>query len=427
MDRIINILKKSEADAWEISDVRTTGWEFYFIGHRLDQNRAKDVEHITLKVYKYTEDRQFMGIASAEVASTETEENIRKTVSDLVYQASLVKNRPYQLNQPVKAEPVDAKTGSLSEEAEKFINTMKSIAETDTEYLNSFEIFINQNERRLITSEGIDFTEKYPTSMLDIVVNACRDGHEIELYRIFRAGECVPEMIKHDIEELLQFGKDRLTAQLTPNLGRSAIVLSTDAALGIYRYFLDNLNAAYLVRGMSNFEIGRPVAEDMAGDRVTLRTMRSLKGSPANFAYDDEGAPVRDAVLMEAGVPKEFVGSRMFSQYMEIENSFNVTNWSVDGGSDSADRIRTGSFLEIVEFSDFQVDSMTGDIFGEIRLAYYHDGEGHVTAVSGGSVSGNMQDNIAHMRMSKETRQYANAVIPAVTRLEIINIAGAEK
>ena len=51
--KIAEIVAKSGADAWEITDIKTTGWEFYFIGHRLDQNRAKDIENITLKVYAH--------------------------------------------------------------------------------------------------------------------------------------------------------------------------------------------------------------------------------------------------------------------------------------------------------------------------------------------------------------------------------------
>ena len=43
MDRYIKLLKKHGADDWEILSVKKTGWEFYFIGHRLDQHRAKDV------------------------------------------------------------------------------------------------------------------------------------------------------------------------------------------------------------------------------------------------------------------------------------------------------------------------------------------------------------------------------------------------
>ncbi len=424
MEKYIEILKNCGADAWEAVKTKTKGWEFYFIGHRLDQNRAKNVEYVTFKVYKLSEDGQFLGFASAKVSPTESEEALKKIAADLVYQAGLVKNRPYKLNAPKRFEPLNVKLRPLAEEASDFINTMNSISETETEDLNSFEIFTNQVERRLVNSEGVDVTEVYPTSMLDVVVNARKDDHEIELYRLYEAGGCDPVKIRHDIEELLQIGKDRLVTAPTPHLGKAPAVFSTDAALQIYSYFLDNLNAAYLVRGVSSFEIGKPIAEEISGDKVTLESLRYLPGSPENFACDEEGAPIRDAVLIRDSVPQEFFGSRMFSQYLGLEDSFAVSNWRISGGTVNADDIRSGEFLEIVEFSDFQVDSMTGDIFGEIRLAYYHDGKGNVTPVSGGSVSGNMRDNIGCMRMSKETRIYSNAEIPAVTRLENITVAG---
>ena len=437
MEKMIKLLESSEADAWELTDLKTRGWEFYFIGHRLDQNRAKDVEHIRVKIYKYSEDRQSLGMATAEVSPSESEDMIRKTISDLVYQASLVKNKPYRLNPPVAAEEPrgsltsqdvsERQTGlsPLAEDAKDYITIFQNIAETDTEYLNSYEIFTERNEQRLITSEGIDITQIYPTSMLDIVVNARNDEHEIELYRLYHLGSCSSSQVRQDIEELLRFGKDRLKAVPTPHLGLSAIVLSTDAAVSVYEYFLDNLNAAFLVRGMSQFEIGKPIASQICGDRVTLQSVRFLEGSPSNFSYDSEGAPIRDCVLMESFIPEKFIGSRMFSQYLGLEESFIVSNWSVGGGSKNSEEIRTGQFLEIVEFSDFQVDSMTGDLFGEIRLAYYHDENGQIIPVTGGSVSGNMMDNIGHMYMTRKTRCYANAQIPCATRLEKITIAGA--
>ena len=150
-----------------------------------------------------------------------------------------------------------------------------------------------------------------------------------------------------------------------------------------------------------------------------------MPGSPRNFACDAEGVPVRDELLIEVGTVRGFTGNRMFSQYMGLEDSFILTNWSVSGGTETAESIRSGEFLEIVEFSDFQVDSLTGDIFGEIRLAYYHDGQGQVMPVSGGSVSGSMHDNLGSMRMTKNVRRYANAEIPLATRLEKVTVTGA--
>ena len=87
--------------------------------------------------------------------------------------------------------------------------------------------------------------------------------------------------------------------------------------------------------------------------------------------------------------------------------------------------LRQGEYLEVVEFSDFQVDSMTGDLFGEIRLAYWHDGE-TVTPVSGGSLSGSMLSLAEEMYLSRETVQYDNWRIPAATLLKGVTVTGIE-
>ena len=97
---------------------------------------------------------------------------------------------------------------------------------------------------------------------------------------------------------------------------------------------------------------------------------------------------------------------------------------AVSGGTESAAELRTGDFLEVVEFSDFQADAITGDIAGEIRLAYLHQG-GKVTPVCGGSVSGNIRNLLDGFRFSKETRQYNCVLIPAVTRLQGVSVTGA--
>ena len=78
----------------------------------------------------------------------------------------------------------------------------------------------------------------------------------------------------------------------------------------------------------------------------------------------------------------------------------------------------------MVEFSDFQVDSVTGDLFGEIRLAYWHDGE-TVTPVTGGSLSGSMLELAGEMYFTRESAQYDNWRIPAATLLKGVTVTGA--
>ena len=424
LEQIISLLKESGVHAWELSDVQNRGWEFYFIRHALDQNRAKNVEHIQIKVYQLIEDGKFMGSASAELPPTATLEEAKKLISDLAYRATLVKNRPYPLNPPRAGQPMlDASDTAAI--AEDFIRTMRALPETENEDVNSYEIFVSDKIRRFLNSEGVDITERYPDSMIEVVVNARRDGHEIELYRNFTSGSCDSEALKRDLGKAMAYGRDRLVTRPTPNLEKADVLFSGSDACSIYEYFVDRCNAAMIFRKLSDWTVGKPIAEDIRGDRVNVYARRMLPNSSSNRGFDAEGAPIRDTALLEQSVPKEILGGRMFASYMGLENSFSPTNIEVSGGTKTEEELRRGSYLEAVEFSDFQVDAMTGDIFGEIRLGYWHDGD-TVTPVSGGSVSGSMLDFVKDFSMSVEQAQYDSMRIPALTLLKNVTVTGAE-
>ena len=424
LEQIISLLKESGVHAWELSDVQNRGWEFYFIRHALDQNRAKNVEHIQIKVYQLIEDGKFMGSASAELPPTATAEEAKKLISDLAYRATLVKNRPYPLNPPRAGQPMlDASDTAAI--AEDFIRTMRALPETENEDVNSYEIFVSDKIRRFLNSEGVDITERYPDSMIEVVVNARRDGHEIELYRNFTSGSCDSEALKRDLGKAMAYGRDRLITRPTPNLEKADVLFSGSDACSIYEYFVDRCNAAMIFRKLSDWTVGQPIAEDIRGDRVNVYARRTLPNSSRNRGFDAEGAPIRDTALLEQSVPKEILGGRMFASYMGLENSFSPTNIEVSGGTKTEEELRRGSYLEAVEFSDFQVDAMTGDIFGEIRLGYWHDGD-TVTPVSGGSVSGSMLDFVKDFSMSVDQAQYDSMRIPALTLLKNVTVTGAE-
>ena len=425
LDTIVRLLNEAGVSAWELSDVQTEGWEFYFIRHDLDQNRVKHVEHITVKVYQLIEDGAFLGSASCEIAPTAGEAEIRARIADLAYRATLVKNRAYTLRAPEPVEGGTAEPIALDAIAGDFLRTLRALPETAGEDVNSYEIFVSAKTRRFLSSTGIDAEERYPDSMLEVVVNARREGKEIELYRSYTSGSCDVESLRHDLKRTMRYGKDRLIAKPTPAIGKADVLFTTSDAVSLYAYFADRLNAAMVYRKMSDWKPGEPVAVRFRGDRLSLYARRTLPNSSKNHAFDAEGAPIRDTVLLEDGVVKNYVGGRMFSAYLGLEQAFIPTNLEAVGGTHGESELRSGPYLEVVEFSDFQVDSVTGDLFGEIRLAYFFDGE-TVTPVSGGSISGSMLDLVGEMYFTRESAQYDNWRIPAATLVKGVTVTGIE-
>jgi PmbA protein len=420
------IKKKLEAlgcDAWELTEVTKRGWEFYFIRHRLDQNRAVEIKTFNVKVYRALEDGKMLGSASGEIPPTASDEEIDQRLASLLYQAGLVKNPYYKITDtPVnvarKTAPVD-----VDKISESFVRAIRSVEESEETDVNSYEIFVSELARHTLNSNGVEYACTYQSSTLDLVVNARKAGHEIEMYRFFTSGTCNAEQLREDIANAMRFGRDGLSAVPTPKLGTAAVVFSTDDAVNIYDYFLDRMSAGMKYRKMSDWELGKSVVEDAKGDLVSVEALSTLENSSKDYPVDEEGAVIRDRWLIRDGVAENFYGSRQFSEYLGLKDSSIVRNVRFSGGKKSAAEVRCGDYLEVVEFSDFQVDSLSGDIAGEIRIGYWHHG-GETTVVTGGSISGNMLEAARTMTFSCETKQYDTYVIPAVTRLEGLRVTG---
>ena len=424
IDTVIALLKKSEAKAWEITDTHTEGLEFYFIRHKLDQNRVKKTEHLNVTVY-VAMDNDSYGIASGEIYPTYTEKEMEEAIHALCANAKYAKNKAYALNEKkdVKAENENC---NLYENASAFIQTLQSVKETETEFINSYEIFTNVHTKRFINSNGIDVTETYPESMAEVIINARNDAHEIEVYRMYRSGTCDEASMKKDIEKAMRYGHDRLSAIDTPNNLSVPVLLSGSDGISVYRYLLSRMNTGLIYQGISHCEKGTDLIESRVGDPINIHSLVHLPNSSMNHVIDEEGAVIEEKSLIENNVANCLYGARRFSQYLGQNNTFNLTNWCVDPGTNRENEIRNRDYLEIVEFSGLEISEMTGDIFGEIRLGYLHEGN-RVTAVKGGSISGNIQDQFKDMLFSDELTQYNNVRIPSLTCLKHVTIAGCAK
>ena len=425
---LLETVKQAGADAWEIHENKEAGWEFYFIRHNLDQNRAVNVTHTFLKLYKRSEDGKRIGSAQAELAPTSSKEVWAAELQKLLKAASLGTAENYELvsgdeNAPASADFVREPIEGM---ASDFITMMKEIPQTATEDINSYEIFTKVSEVSYWNSNGVSLTQKVPSSFLEVIVDARNESHEIELYRSYQGGGCDRAMVGDDLRRAMVMGRDRLHTEPTPKLGTYPVVFTTGDAVSFYNFFLQQLSADAVYGKMSQFTIGKNICADDAagGDRLTIRAVKELANSSANALFDADGALIRDETLLEDNIPVHFWGSRQFAQYLGLQDTFRVGNFAAAGGTHEDADLAKEDYLEPVEFSDFQVEG-NGDFFGEIRLAYWHHGS-EVTPVSGGSVSGNVLKLLGTLTMSKHQKQYDHALIPAWTRLDGVTVSGVE-
>ena len=309
-EKIISLLKGSDANAWEITDKVTEGWEFYFIKHKLDQNRVRDVEHIDVTVYRVLEDGKFMGSASQEINPTATDDEAKKIIDELYERASFVKNPYFELNK----QQVETKNSDydVSQMAKDYIEALQQIPETSTEDINSYEIFAEKCTKRYVNSEGIDVTITYPSSKVEVVVNARNDEHEIELYRMYEAGSCDKAHLVSELTNTLRFGKDKLIAAPTPALKKASVIFSTKDSTKLYEHLSLKMYASMKYRGYSDWEIGNEVYQDVKGDKITIKALRELPNSSNNSPIDSQGAKTRDMYILKQNIPENYWGDCQF-------------------------------------------------------------------------------------------------------------------
>ena len=97
---------------------------------------------------------------------------------------------------------------------------------------------------------------------------------------------------------------------------------------------------------------------------------------------------------------------------------------SCANGTAAFETLKKGPCLWAVDFSDFQMDEMSGHFGGEIRLAYLIE-DGKVTPVTGGSVNGSILEAQKDMVFSTERYLTARYDGPYAVRLKDVSIAGA--
>ena len=87
--------------------------------------------------------------------------------------------------------------------------------------------------------------------------------------------------------------------------------------------------------------------------------------------------------------------------------------------------VRNGPAYHVLAFSAPNVDELTGEFGMEIRIGYEHGPDG-VRPLTGGSVTGNLFEALADIRLSSETRTNTMYAGPVAIRFGSLQVAGQD-
>ncbi len=433
IERIKKLITDSaNIDGYKIIENKITASELFFVKKGLDMYRAKDVHNFNITVYRnFKQDEvAYTGSASAVIHPTMSDNEILQVIDECSLAASFIKNKYYPLLQPSnKIQPSIVSNFSekpLSEWLPTLTNAIYNSDTCDKGGINSSELFLNKVYTRIISSTGIDVSFTTYKGELEFITNWKEDSEEIELYKNIDFSEMDYEMINENVKEMLIISKEKAIASPTPALGKYNILLNGTPVIELLNYYMSQSSAKAMYNGTSIAKLGENIqGNHVQGDLITLTLDPFMKNSTKSSPYDSNGFPVNTVKIFNNGVLNRYHGDLRHCHYLNIEPTGNIANFIIQGGTRSIADFKVDPHLEIIAFSDFQMDTLTGDFAGEIRLGWFFDGNTTIP-VTGGSVSGNIKKLQKQMYLSKELQKDNNFIGPKIIKLLNVSVAGIE-
>lgn len=422
IDKIKKALELSGVKKYKIVENKADSVELFFIKKDLDMDRKKDVTQYDVVVYKRfkVDDMNYMGEASVKVYQTMTLEEMVQLFRGAFYSAGFVRNENYPL---VSGDKEEFKTiysnftdYSLEEGVEKLRQAIYKEDNYDKGGINSCEIFLNKNRKRIVNSEGLDVSYENYSSEIECITQ-WKENDDVEIFNLFKPTELNEKQLAMQVKNAIETAKWRDKAKEAVATGKYGVILSHDAVKEIFNYYNEMTDAQTIYDEISSFKVGDEIqGKEVKGDKITITLNPKAP-------YDRDGIKTRNITIIEDGIVKAIGGTQRFSSYIGVEPIGSVMDIKVSLGNKSLEEMKQGDYLHLTTFSGFEVSMVTGDFAGEIRLGFLCK-DGVVTPITGGSISGNLKDIQGNMILSKDELKDGWYEGPLAIEIKDVNIAG---
>lgn len=421
IERIKRALEAEQIGTWSIRQTDTESVELFFVRKNLDLKRRTTLTDWSVSVYRTItagEERR-LGACSVPLYADMSEDALRKALRDAYRAAAFAPNPYYELiagKREAHVPSCSALSKMRCEEAARVMGEALFSPDTQSDvFINSAELFAIRRTKRIVNARGVDVSWDACEVNGEYVIQ-CVSGQDVETYHSFSFREPDTEQLRADVAAALEQTRDRAGATQPPRAGTYRVLLTDESVEALLSYYKARSSAGMIYQHFSDFKVGAPVqGEALRGDKLTIELV-------ADEPYDEEGIRLADRTLMHRGVLKTVHGGARFSAYLGIEPTGTYRAIRVPTGDTPFEALRREPYLWVVTFSDFQMDPMSGNFAGEIRLAYRFDGQ-KVTKVTGGSINGNLIEAQQELTFSKE--RYRNARYEGPLAVSIPNVAVA--
>lgn len=421
---ILDALKANNIDTYLIEDNKEEIAELFFIKKNLDMRRTENTHTSYVTVYRDFEKggEKFRGDAAFTVEAATTREELDAKIKRAYTAAQFVPNPFYEIAPEVKQDCFTMESTlaglTLEDVMKKYVEALYAADCDDKAFINTAEFFVKKLTKHIINSNGVDVSYiKY--SVEGEFVAQCKEPQDVETYQSFKFEGLDTEELTSQAREALKLTRDRAVADTAPKAGQYDVVLSGEYAATVMSYYRDRANGAYIYRQYSDYKTGDFIQGEKSEITGDIINADYLPSTP----FSNEGVPMKKLPCISEGVFQNIHSGCRYSYYLGIKPIGAYTKLEITPGTMSFEDMKKHKGLYVVNFSDFQMDSMGGNFGGEIRLAYLNDGE-KITPVTGGSINGSIIEAQKSFRFSSETQNTSKFVGPKAILLKNVSVAG---
>ena len=404
MKKIIQALQANgQVSDYKINLSAKESYECFFVKGKLETVRCTDICDKTVTVY--VDHDGFKGDSQFFVYPSTTEEELRELIEKAVQKASLLNNKMYTLPENETGDyAVESNFAAytLPELAGRIADAVFAANRVENADLNSVEVFVNRRRDTVVNSRGIHKTQVRYDAMVEAIPTYNGETESVELYQQFNFCSFCAETVQKEIAEKLREVTARAAA-VKPDFAMDCKVILNKQELGeLFGSISHDLHFSTVYSHAGVFHKGDEIQQAPTGDKITITMAGSLPGNIRSACFDSDGMTLRATRIVEDGKAVAYYGDNRFGQYLEETPTGNLRCMQVETGTACPKCLTQGPYLEVLSMSGLQVDFYNDYIGGEIRLAYYCDGE-KITPVTGISITGSLKQVLASIRLAQSS------------------------
>lgn len=401
MKKIEQALRENEiVSDYKINIAKKESFELFFVKGKLETVRCTDTCDKEVTVYCAHSD--FLGDAQFLIYPSTTDDELKALIEETANKALLIDNPPYTLP--------EAEIGSFQVESNFREYTMDELAAlvaktvfaantTENGSLNSVEVFINRHTQQVINSKGLNKTQVRYTAMMEAIPTYNGAEQSVELYQQYNFSHFRPDDLAKEVGIMMNAAKARYEAIKPDFTMECKVILQHQEVAQLLGDIAGNLNYSSIYTHTGVYQKGDSIQKDPTADLLNITMCGQAAGCVDSSLFDGDGLALDSINIIQDGKAVNYYGSNRYGQYLGEKPTGNLRCLCAAAGSAGSDDFSSGSYLEVISMSGLQVDFFTDYIGGEVRLAYYCDGEKRIP-VTGISISGQVSEVLRTIRLS---------------------------